>query len=66
MSVPQFEELSLIFGVGGLILYMLFIIWRLGVESGAGRFGYAVLFGALGLGLFGFVAKTVLVELIGL
>jgi hypothetical protein len=66
MTLHTFEELSLTLGVGALILYMLFIIWRLGVESGAGRFGYAVLFGALGLGLFGFVAKTVLVEIIGL
>ena len=44
------------------MLYMVFIIYRLGKESGAGKFGYAVLFLALGLGMFGFIAKYVLVE----
>ena len=66
MSVAEFEQLSLILGIGALIAYMMFIIYRLGVESGAGRFGYFVLFFALGLGVFGFIAKTVIVELLHL
>ncbi len=64
MTIETFESLSLTLGIGGLIAYMLFIIYRLGVESGAGRYGYVVLFGALGLGLFGFIAKTIMVELL--
>ncbi len=62
MSVEQFEQMSLTLGITGLILYMLFIIYRLARDSGAGGFGYFVLFMALGLGLVGFVAKTIIVE----
>lgn len=62
MTIEQFEFLSFTLGTTGLMLYMAFIIYRLGKESGAGKFGYAVLFVALGLGMFGFVAKYVIVE----
>ena len=64
MDIETFETISLNLGVGGLILYMLFIIYKLGQESKAGRFGFVVLFIGLGLGMFGFIAKTVIVELI--
>ena len=64
MSVEQFEEWSLIIGLGGLILFMVFIVWSLGRESRAGKFGMFVLFLALALGLLGFVIKLVLVELL--
>jgi hypothetical protein len=43
---------------------MLLIIWKMGRESQAGKYGYFVLFIALGLGFVGFIAKTVLVELL--
>ncbi|WP_226703132.1 DUF2788 domain-containing protein [Microbulbifer elongatus] len=66
MSFELFEEYSLIVGVGGLILFMVFIVWNLAKESKAGRFGTFILFIALGLGLLGFVFKTVLVEVMGL
>ena len=66
MSIEQFENFSLVLGIGGLCSYMLFIIYDLGKQSQAGKFGYFVLFGALGLGLFGFLVKTVLVEAMGL
>jgi hypothetical protein len=36
---------------------MLFIVYKLAEESKAGRYGMMVLFGGLGLGIFGFVAK---------
>jgi len=62
MTIEQFESWSLTIGITGLILWMLFVIWKMGQESKAGRFGYFVLFLALGLGLVGFIAKTVLVE----
>jgi hypothetical protein len=61
MTIAQFEHWSLIIGVGGLIAYMVFVIYRLAKDSNAGRFGLFVLFVALGLGLFGFVAKEVIV-----
>lgn len=60
MSIEQFETWALYLGVGGLMAYMVFIIFRMGKESGAGRFGYLVLFIALGLGLVGFVAKGII------
>ncbi|MDH4133861.1 MAG: DUF2788 domain-containing protein [Gammaproteobacteria bacterium] len=64
MTIEQFEEWSLIIGLGGLILLMVFIVWNLGRESKAGKFGMFVLFLALGLGLLGFIIKLVLVEML--
>lgn len=61
MTIEQFEHWSLIICVGGLISYMVFIIYRLARDSNAGKFGLFILFIALGLGLFGFVAKEIIV-----
>lgn len=66
MSIEQFESWSLTIGISVLIGWMLLIIWKMGRESKAGKFGYFVLFFALGLGFVGFIAKTVLVEVLGL
>ena len=66
MDIATFESWSLTIGIGGLVLYMLFIIYKLGVESRAGKYGYFVLFFALGLGLVGFIAKSVIVEMMQL
>ena len=60
MSVEQFEEISLFLGVGGLILYMMFVMYKLAEESGAGRFGTLMIFLSLGLGIVGFAAKSVI------
>ena len=64
MDYEVFEEWSLILGIGGLIGFMVFIMWDLAKQSKAGKFGTFILFIALGLGLLGFVVKTVLVEMI--
>jgi hypothetical protein len=56
---------GLTFGVGAFMLYMVFIIWQLARESNAGRFGTFVLFLALGFGLVGYVAKSVIRFFIG-
>jgi hypothetical protein len=66
MTIEQFEHWSLILGTTGLMLYMAFIIYRLGKDSGAGKFGYFVLFLALGLGMFGFIAKSVIAEILNI
>ncbi|MDX1451454.1 MAG: DUF2788 domain-containing protein [Oleiphilaceae bacterium] len=66
MTLAQFEELSLYVGIGGLILYMAYIVWDLAKRSNAGKFGTAMLFLVLGLGVFGFVAKSVIAEIIGI
>jgi hypothetical protein len=47
------------------MLYMVFIIFQLARESKAGRFGTFVLFLALGFGLVGFAAKSVIKYFIG-
>ncbi len=52
--------LGLHVGVPGLILMMMFIVGDLAYRNKAGKFGTMVLFGALGLGVFGFVLKTVI------
>lgn len=64
MSVEQFESISLTVLITALIAWMGFIVWDLAKRSEAGRFGTTVLFAALGLGVFGFIIKTVLVEVI--
>tara|TARA_R110002072_G_scaffold154_4_gene1069 strand:+ start:18026 stop:18226 length:201 start_codon:yes stop_codon:yes gene_type:complete len=66
MAIETFETLSLYILVGGLICYMGFIVWDLAKRSNAGKFGTAVLFFALGLGVAGFVAKTIVVELMNI
>jgi len=60
LSIEQFENVSLTLGVGGLILYMVFIMYKLAQESGAGRFGTLMIFLTLGLGIVGFAAKSVI------
>jgi len=56
-----FEEWMMIGLVGGLILFMAFIVWDLARKSNAGRLGTLVLFFALGLGVLGFVIKTLVI-----
>lgn len=64
MNIEQFEEWALYLGIGGLLILMVFIVWNLGRESKAGKFGMLVLFLALALGLLGFIVKLVLVEML--
>ena len=59
-SEEQISTFGLRFGVGGFMLYMLFIIGHLAWESKAGKFGTFVLFLGLGLGMVGFAAKFVI------
>ena len=66
MTEEQVAEFGLTFGVGGLILFMLFIIWDLARESKAGRFGTFVLFFVLAFGVLGFVAKQIIVWILGI
>jgi hypothetical protein len=64
VSIETFEYWALILGVGGLVAYMAFIVYDLGKQSKAGKFGMFVLFLALGLGLLGFLLKTIIVEFV--
>ncbi len=62
MTIEQFEDWSLYIGIAALIGFMVFIVWDLAKKSNAGKFGTFILFLALGMGLLGFLIKTVLVE----
>lgn len=64
MSIEQFEAISLVVLITALIGWMGFIVLDLAKRSNAGKFGTTVLFAALGLGAFGFVIKTVMMEVI--
>lgn len=66
MTIEQFEELSLTIGLTSLVLFMVFIVWRLAKESNAGKFGTFILFLVLGLGVLGFVMKKVIAWLMGI
>ncbi|MGQ4879928.1 DUF2788 domain-containing protein [Billgrantia sp. LNSP4103-1] len=46
--------------IGGLILFMGFIIWDLAKKSQAGRFGTLMLFVVLGAGMMGYIFKVVI------
>lgn len=49
--------------IGGLILFMCFIIWDLARKSQAGRFGTIILFIVLGAGMLGYILKVVIAYL---
>ncbi|HBX56214.1 DUF2788 domain-containing protein [Pseudomonas sp. UBA2684] len=61
MDPKVFEELMMTALVGGLVLFMAFIVWDLAKKSKAGRFGSMILFLALGLGVLGFIIKTLVI-----
>jgi hypothetical protein len=61
MDPQVFEDWMMYILVSGLILFMTFIVWDLAKKSKAGRFGTMILFLALGLGVLGFVIKTVVI-----
>jgi hypothetical protein len=60
LTEEQISEFGLTFGLGGFMLFMLFIIGSLAKESKAGRLGTFVLFFVLAFGMIGFIAKTIL------
>ena len=65
MTEEDFVAIALPICLGGLILYMMYIMFKLGQESKAGKFGTMVIFIALGLGIFGFIAKEILIRVLG-
>ncbi len=56
----QITEFGMTYGVGGLMLLMIFIVGHLAWESKVGKFGTFVLFLGLTFGLVGFVAKYII------
>ena len=66
LTEAELTELGMTFGIGGLMLMMVFIVGHLAWESKAGRFGTFVLFLGLALGLVGFAAKYIIKSTLGL
>ncbi|WP_432719779.1 DUF2788 domain-containing protein [Jeongeupia wiesaeckerbachi] len=64
MDEETFTTLSVTILCTALIAYMCFIIYKLAKDSKAGRYGTIVLAFVLGFGMFGFIAKTVLTEVL--
>ena len=64
MTEEEFVAIALPICLGGLILYMFYIMYKLASESRAGKFGTVMIFVGLGLGLFGFIAKEVLIQVL--
>src|SRR5690554_794173 len=62
--VELFETWSLYIGIGGVFLFMLFIVWALARKSNAGKFGTFILFLVLGLCLMGFIIKIIIAEML--
>ena len=65
MDIENFESLMLKTLLTGLILFMGFIVYDLSKKSKAGKFGTFILFGALCLGVLGFLIKGILMRSIG-
>lgn len=66
ITEAQVAEFGMTYGVGGFILFMLFVIASVARESKAGRFGTFVLFFVLAFGMLGFVAKAIIQRVLGL
>ena len=62
----QIAQFGMTFGVGAFILYMLFVIANLAIQSKAGKFGTFIMFLVLAFGILGFVAKNVIAWVLGL
>jgi hypothetical protein len=62
----QVSSFGLTYGVGALMLFMLFIIGELAWKTKAGKTGTFVLFFVLSFGMLGFVAKYVVQKLWGI
>ncbi|OIR06663.1 hypothetical protein GALL_112700 [mine drainage metagenome] len=62
----QITNFGMTYGVGGLMLLMLFIVGHLAWESKAGKFGTFALFLGLAFGMVGYVAKSVIKYKLGI
>lgn len=65
VDYQQFEAIAMPLMIFALVAFMGYIVWDLAKKSKAGRYGTAVLFFALGLGVLGFVVKAIIIEQVG-
>lgn len=61
MEAEAFENIMMNGLITLLVGFMAFIVWDLAKKSNAGKFGTFILFFALGLGVLGFVIKTLVI-----
>lgn len=61
METEAFEHMMMTGLIVALVAFMAFIVWDLAKKSNAGIFGTMVLFFALGLGVLGFIIKSVVI-----
>lgn len=61
MDPEVFEHWMMTGLIVALVAFMAFIVWDLAKKSNAGKFGTAILFFALGLGVLGFVIKSLVI-----
>ena len=61
MTPEEFEHWMMTGLIVALVGFMAFIVWDLAKKSNAGVFGTMVLFFALGLGVLGFIIKSVVI-----
>lgn len=64
MTEAEFSSWALKICLTVLIIFLGFIVWDLGKQSQAGKFGTAILFLVLGLGVTGFIFKEFLISLL--
>lgn len=64
MDEAQFASWAMKICLSILIIFLGFIVWDLGKKSQAGKFGTAILFLVLGLGVTGFLFKEALISII--
>jgi len=64
MPLVEIENYAMNITLTIFMFWMVAIIWKLGKESGGGKWAYIALSLALGLGFVGFVAKIILVEFV--
>ena len=64
LNEEQIAQLGMTVGIGGFMLYMMFIIVQLARQSKAGKFGTFVLLLVLGFGMLGFIAKQAIAWLL--
>ena len=65
-TAAEIARFGMTFGIGAFILYMLFIIANLAIQSKAGKFGTFIMFLVLAFGILGFVAKNVIAWVLGI
>lgn len=66
LTEEQISNFGLTWGLGLMIVFMLFIIWDLAKGSRAGKLGTFVLFFVLAFGIFSFLAKNIIKWVLGI